>query len=145
MAQMDGAVSYCFWDMLKKKIDKKYWSSREYPFRSSHHHGFRSLWTPDPWPMLDRWNELCMQVYKKSTLLLCSTVNRPARASQHNPPRLKRLLRTFFPNKQVCTSFTAPPRRWKRRCRVLPTQTGLLQLHRTSTVEKTAFSTFSGT
>ena len=40
MAPMDGVVSYCFLgDMLKKK----YWSSGEYPFRSSHDHGFWSL------------------------------------------------------------------------------------------------------
>ena len=31
MAQMDGAVSYCFWEICSKK----YWSSGEYPFRSS--------------------------------------------------------------------------------------------------------------
>ena len=27
MAQMDGAVSYCFWEICSKK----YWSSGEYP------------------------------------------------------------------------------------------------------------------
>ena len=39
MAQMGGVVSHCFLgDMLKK-----HWSSGEYPFRSSHNHGFWPL------------------------------------------------------------------------------------------------------
>ena len=40
MAQMDGAVSYPF---LGEMLKKKYWSSGEYPFRSSYDHRFRSL------------------------------------------------------------------------------------------------------
>ena len=40
MAQMDGAVSYCFLGDMLKKI---YWSSGEYPFQSLHDRGFRSL------------------------------------------------------------------------------------------------------
>ena len=37
-----GKVSYCFWEICSKK----HWSSGEYPFRSSHDHGVRSLSTP---------------------------------------------------------------------------------------------------
>jgi len=37
-----GKVSCCFvW-----KYAQQYWSSEEYPFRSSHDHSFRFLWTP---------------------------------------------------------------------------------------------------
>ena len=50
-AQMGGAIMAkwvnVFWEVCSKK---KHWSSGEYPFWSSYDHGFRSLWTPNPWP-----------------------------------------------------------------------------------------------
>ena len=53
--QIDGAFMAQMGQLLfLGDMLKNCWSSGEYSFRSSHDHGFRSLWTPDLWPTTER-------------------------------------------------------------------------------------------
>ena len=88
MAQMDGAVSYCFWEICSKKIIIKYWSS-VYTYTQNHYSLIH--WSPPKFSLLavgyeltrDRpLSPLMMQVAlmllslvstQKALLISCST------------------------------------------------------------------------